>query len=329
MSGIKPALIAIASTVGALRFALTHRRVSPLILMYHGVTRHVSSGGIKNFEGKHLPIDLFVQHLNSLRRSRRIISLQEMIDGLYAGDDLVNSVAITFDDGYENNVSEAAPILSELKVPATFFLATGLIGKENFIWTDRIEMVLDRTQKKEVNVPGSIGNISIRSLDEKRDALVTIKHLFKMRATECLDQAVQELAVQLDVPDVCADEDYRFMSWDQARTLVRSGFDVGAHTVTHPILTKISFDAAIKEIAESRNDVINETGQCSSAFCFPNGKFGDYNPELQAYCRRNFKAALSTNRGVANFDDIYELKRLSPAGRNKGENIEWTLLMGR
>lgn len=329
MSSIKSALIAIASNVGVLHLAMTQKRMPPLILMYHGVTRHGPSEELRNFEGKHLVIDLFVKHLHILRRSRRVIPLQEMIDGLYAGDDLTNSVSITFDDGYENNVSEAAPILSDFNVPATFFLATGLIGKENFIWTDRIEMALDRTWKTEVNLLGNIGNISIRSIEEKRHALVTIKQMFKMRAMECLDQAVQDLADRLDVPDVCADGDYRFMNWDQARTLVRSGFDVGAHTVTHPVLTRIPFNAAIKEIVESRNDVINETGQCSSAFCFPNGKFNDYNPELQAYCRTHFKAALSTNRGMAIFDDIYELKRLSPAGKNKGENIEWTLLMGR
>lgn len=329
MSFIKPALIAIASSLGALHLALTQKRMSPLILMYHGVTRHGPSEGLRNFEGKHLAVDLFVKHLHTLRRSRRVISLQEMIDGLYAGDDLTNSVAITFDDGYENNVSEAAPILSDFKIPATFFLTTGLIGRGDFIWTDRIEMALDRTRKKEVDLQGNIGNISIRSIVEKRDALVAIKQIFKRRAIDCLDQAVRDLADRLDVPDVCADGDYRFMSWDQARTLVRFGFGVGAHTVTHPVLTKIPFNAAIKEIAESRNDVINETGQCSSAFCFPNGKFNDYNPELQAYCRTYFKAALSTNRGIAIFDDIYELKRISPAGKNKGENIEWALLMGR
>lgn len=297
--------------------------------MYHGVTRHARSAGLRNYEGKHLAADLFAQHMQVIKRSRRAISLEQMVDGLHAGDALGNTVAITFDDGYENNVLEAAPILADFDIPATFFLATGLIGGTGFIWPDRIEMALERSRKKVVNFPGHPASMPIASVDEKHQALVAIKRFLKQQPMNDLEHAVQDIADRLEVFDTCADEDYKFMNWDQARALLCSGFGIGAHTVTHPVLAKIPFDSAVNEIVKSRDTIVRETGQCSSTFCFPNGKSDDFNPALQAFCRRYFKAALSTNRGAAVFDDMYELKRLSPAGKGRGENIEWTLLRGR
>ncbi|HJW56725.1 MAG TPA: polysaccharide deacetylase family protein [Burkholderiaceae bacterium] len=326
MKNIKRTVLDVCSRVGVFDIALKKRRWPPLILMYHGVTRERNFEGLCNYEGKHLPVGRFIAHLSALRRSRTVISLGQLIEGLYNGDDLSNTAAITFDDGYENNASVAAPVLAEFGMRATFFLVSGLIGSKCFLWTDLLELALDRTNGESVAVPGTDRVLPLRTLKERQMALVTIKADLKARPDNAARDAVEKIALQLGVNERSAFGDYRFMTWEQARYLVSAGFEVGAHTVTHPILSRVPLPLAAREILDSKEAVLRETGQCSEVFCFPNGKFADYNASIRNFCRQHFKAALSTNRGAAALNDIYDLKRLSPAGRGNDANLEWALL---
>jgi peptidoglycan/xylan/chitin deacetylase (PgdA/CDA1 family) len=322
-------LLDAAARARALELALKVKRSPPLILMYHGVSAEAPGTGLRNCEGKHIPVDAFAHHLRVLRRSRRVIPLYQLVDGLKCGLDMRNTIAITFDDGYENNVRVAAPVLADFNMPAAFFLATGFVGTEQCMWTDRIEMALDRTHLATLRLPREECTLPIGSLAGKREALMQVKRRLKAMPTRSVNGVVESLIEQLGATELQADNDYRFMSWDQARSLVEAGHEVGAHTVSHPILSRMPFDEAAAEILDSRARVREETGSCSSTFCFPNGKRNDFNAQLKSLCGQHFRAALATERGPAVVEDMFELKRLSPAGAGKGENVEWTLLRAR
>ena len=321
--------VAAAGRLRLLEVAMKVRRCPPVILMYHGVTSLMAGRGLRNCEGKHTPVALFDKHLQLLRRSRRVIALREMVDGLANGQDLSDTVAITFDDGYLNNVLVAAPVLAEFNMTATFFLTTSLIDTDQYIWPDQLETALDRTVHRALTLPGMTEPCSLATVEEKRSALRRIKQVLKVQSGHDIGGAVEQIVAALDVSTHHADGDYRFMSWDQARELRQAGFDIGAHTVTHPILSKLPLPQAEAEILESQQKVREEVGDCSTTFCFPNGKLADFNTELQDVCRSHFKAALSTERGAASARDMFALKRLSPAGVDGGENIEWMLLRTR
>ena len=64
----------------------------------------------------------------------------------------LNTVAITFDDGFKNNSSVALPILDNLEIPATFYIASGLIGTENMFWVDKIEDCLNLTEAQTIQI---------------------------------------------------------------------------------------------------------------------------------------------------------------------------------
>jgi peptidoglycan/xylan/chitin deacetylase (PgdA/CDA1 family) len=316
----------VAARAGIAQMALKHKKGMPLILMYHGVSEGREHGRLTNCEGKHIPASVFVSHLRVLRRSHRVISLDEMVDGLLHRQDMQNTVSITFDDGYENNVSVAAPILTDFNMSAAFFLTSGFIGSARCIWTDLLEKSLDMTQCDHVQLPEGTTRIPIKSFNEKRFALTSIKSALKLKPHADLQPAVARLVQQLGLTDFSAEGDYRFMSWSQARQLVSAGFEVGAHSVTHPILSRLPFEDAAAEILESRDQVQRETGKCSPTFCYPNGKSADFNIDLVNLCRNHFKASLSTERGSASINELFSLRRLSPGGIDGGENIEWMLL---
>jgi len=109
--------------------------------MYHGVTADAGIGLI-NHSGKHVHIDLFRRQLQMVSRHRRVAPLAVLVQALLKAEDVSRMVAITFDDGYLNNVECAAPVLADLKLPATFFLTTGFIGTARWAWVDRLEAAL-------------------------------------------------------------------------------------------------------------------------------------------------------------------------------------------
>ena len=134
-------------------------RGNPLILMYHGVTR-ATPRGLLNCEGKHVELDRFVEQVRFVKRHRRVMSLDALVSGVVTGADMRGAVAITFDDGYENNVAHAAPALADLGVPASFFLATGYIDADRWMWVDRLEFALNHTARGALD-PDGMGHVGL------------------------------------------------------------------------------------------------------------------------------------------------------------------------
>ena len=299
---------------GALPLALRWRRGEPLILMYHGVTRRPPRG-LWNCEGKHVELRRFVEQLRVLKRHRRVLPLAELVRGVVEGADLRGAVAITFDDGYENNATAAAPALADLGLPATFFLATGYVDAARWIWVDRLEFALDRAARRSVRVAG-LGEVP---LQDRRAALGAVKRFAKQQPGPAVSRIVAEIEEQCGTPAGPPQDDYRFMTWSQARQLRASGFEVGAHTVNHPILSRVDLALAEREMLESRDAIRRELGGCSDVFCYPNGKAADYSPEIVASAARHFYAALATERGPARAAERYALRRL---GVGQGTTVD-------
>jgi peptidoglycan/xylan/chitin deacetylase (PgdA/CDA1 family) len=309
---------------GIVQATLKARTGSPMILMYHGVTTG-GSVGLSNCEGKHVPRDLFIEQLRFIKKYRNVISVTEMVEGIRRGDELHNTVALTFDDGYENNCTVAAEILSDFNMPATLFISTGYIGVNRWMWTDRVEHALDRTDRDAVTVPGIPGVLSLATFSQKKLSLRRIKAYLKQQPGENCESCVRELENELGLGETDPDGDYRFMSWHQVRKIAAASFEIGAHTVNHPILSRISHKDAINEILACRERIRAELDRCSEVFCYPNGKSTDYTDDIKDVCRLHFRAALSTNRGPARLADLYELNRIGIDSSTTLSQLAWDL----
>jgi peptidoglycan/xylan/chitin deacetylase (PgdA/CDA1 family) len=284
-------------------------RRPPVILMYHGVAMDERPQWLGS-HGKHLPFDAFVAQMRQLRRFRRVLPLTQMVEGLRSGADLDNTVAITFDDGYRNNVTRAAPPLIDLRLPASFFLSTGHIGTGRWMWSDRLERAIGLAARVEVSIPMLRARISLRTDDDRVAALQRTKVALKAMPADEVEKGVAEIEAALGVASEPPSGDAAFMDWDGARQLAAAGFEVGAHTVNHVILSRVAPDRAREEIIASRERVAAELGACSPVFCYPNGREADYTAGVVEICRAHFLAALSTNRGAARRDELYQLRRL-------------------
>jgi peptidoglycan/xylan/chitin deacetylase (PgdA/CDA1 family) len=287
---------------------------APTALLYHGVTDQPRTG-LLDCEGKHVGAELFRYQMELLANNRKVVSLSTLVDTLRSGSDATDMVAITFDDGYLDNAECAAPILSHYGFPATFFLATGFIGTDRWLWNDRLEAALDRTRLQKIT-PSILGEeVPLRDLSERRAALVRMKRALKLLPWQVAEERVAELVKELELEPSPPMGLYRFMSWDDARKLAATGFELGAHTINHTILSRVSQQEAEQEILRSREQIIAAVGSCSRAFCYPNGKASDYTPEVRDFCSRHFDAALSAVPGSMRAAELFELRRLAVDNR--------------
>lgn len=281
----------------------------PTILLYHGVVTELQSG-IANSSGKQVDAGLFTDHMTALARHRRIVALDELIRRLQEGSDCRNMLAITFDDGYLNNLDCAAPILERLGLHATFFLAAGFIGAGRWMWQDLLESALNQCSERQVYSELLGRTVSLDNAQAKLAFLQQVKAVLKKQSWQEAERQAAGVALALGAEPGGPSASYRFMSWDDARELVKRGFGVGAHTVNHAILSRISFEDACREILDSQKRVAAETGVSNRVFCYPNGKTWDYTPQIVEFCRTHFDAALSTQLGSARSSMMHELARI-------------------
>jgi peptidoglycan/xylan/chitin deacetylase (PgdA/CDA1 family) len=169
---------------------------------------------------------------------------------------------LTFDDGKRSNFTEIAPELASRRVPAVFYLTTKPLTTGTSLWFDRHEQLVRHL------------GYCPRGLE-----LEILKKLPFDRLLEKLDRAF----AHYDFKPASEPDDARLMSWDDARSLARRGFTIGAHGVTHAILTNETKQRAFAEIEESLAAVSSELGAPCQTFAFPNG---NYSPELAGHALR-------------------------------------------
>jgi len=79
----------------------------------------------------------------------------------------------------------------------------------------------------------------------------------------------------------------------------RGGVSFGAHTVTHPILSRVSAERARWEIVESKREIEKQIGVTVSTFAYPNGRIGDFDASTKETLKaEGFQSAVTTVFGT-------------------------------
>ena len=237
-----------------------------LVLLYHRVA-HLE----RDPHGLAVRPDRFSQHCEILRRRCAVVPLSE-------ADRSKREVAITFDDGYADNAADARRILAATGLPATFFICSGRVGKGGEAWWDRLEhMLLDFEPARttlELAVDGRSFWADIRSpAARERAHWALFWRLRPMRPT-AIDSVLDDLQAQLGVRTLERDS-HRWMNADELRTLSETnGIDVGAHTITHPLLSLLTAEEQSREVRGSRDHLERLLDRRVRLFSYP---FGDRN----------------------------------------------------
>ena len=266
----------------------------------------------------HIHVDLFEQLISAISRFYAVLSMGEVVDAFKEGKPFArDSVAITFDDGYEDTFRLGLPILRRYGVPATVFVATGFTDTSEPMWTDRIEQAILHSSKESFE-PGELGgglargSLPIKTHLEKRIANGTLARVCKDLDAETLSSVIGRLEGLLE-----SDRDRyvrTMMSWDELRALHDGGVEIGSHGVTHNIMTKQGFAASRDELEISKNALQENVGIKVRHFAFPNGRPQDFSAELAGACRElGYESVCSAVWGLCEpgVEDRYFLKRVA------------------
>jgi len=213
-------------------------------------------------------------------------------------------VAITFDDGYADNLHAAKPVLAAAGVPATVFIATDNVtdGTREF-WSDRIEhLILDAPagcEMLELEVQGRRVLVDVRTPEGRARALVVVHRMLRCRPQSEIAAALRNVAEQMgSTEQTCAD--HRMMTPEEVRSLVSDGLvDVGGHTRTHVMLSAVPADEQRREIGEGRSVLESIVDAPVMSFAYPFGAWGEYNrASVDAVRDAGYEAACTTRNGL-------------------------------
>lgn len=249
-----------------------------------------------------------------LARWFNVIALDDAVDRLAQGRLPERALAITFDDGYADNHDVALPILRRHKLTATFFVATGYLDGGR-MWNDTIIESIRATRLDAVALEPLLEAeapvVPLATLAERRTAIHTVIGRAKYLAPAQRQAFVDDFACALQVaPPVDL-----MLSGREVGALHRAGMQIGAHTVTHPILKGLDTDAARREIDTSRQTLQGLIDAPVSLFAYPNGKHGvDFEDATAALVRElGFAAAVTTEPGAGSrASDPFQLPRYTP-----------------
>jgi peptidoglycan/xylan/chitin deacetylase (PgdA/CDA1 family) len=253
-----------------------------------------------------------------MRREYRPISLTDAARAWRNGDPLPpNALAVTVDDGYRDFYDVAYPIFAAHGIPVTMYVVTDFLDGRCWLWADQIKHAFLNARADSVEVPPAAGSALAFRLDSH-----AAREAASLRVTEAakalrdadrlaLVQALPQL-LKVTLPDSPPPQ-YAPLDWEQAREMAVNGIDFGAHTRSHPILSRVAGDAELREEIEgSKLRIEAELARPARHFCYPNGRQEDIGDRTVAVVRQSgFETAVVTDEGL-NFPgaDPYRLKRL-------------------
>jgi peptidoglycan/xylan/chitin deacetylase (PgdA/CDA1 family) len=258
------------------------------------------------------PTEVFERQMAYIARWYRVLPLEAMVEGIRRGGLPRNALAITIDDGYRDTLTHVAPILARHGLPATVFLATGFIGTAEVPWFDRLALAFKTTKAEQFGTPWG-ECLTLGSTDDRLQAMERTVQYLKSLPDDDLRRQVDGLLSSLDVTDQKGFKNL-MLTWDDVHALLGLGFSIGAHTVNHPILSRVSAQRAWTEILGSRTMIESACGRSPRTFAYPNGGPGDYTEAVKQLVREaGFAGAVTTRFGLNGPETSpYELRRGGP-----------------
>jgi peptidoglycan/xylan/chitin deacetylase (PgdA/CDA1 family) len=272
----------------------------------------------------------FAEHLEVIGDHCRPVALPELAEAVERRTLAAGRVVITFDDGYRDNLEVAKPLLERYGIPATVFVASGYLDAQRSFWWDDVEEICLRSERLPQHLEVEVGDgrlewdlaeptvrSSWRDVPRQRLRIWPAPATQRHALHQALFQEVQPLqhATRSRVLDAVREaaglrpSTHDSLTADEVSRLVEGGLiEVGAHTVTHPILTGLSPDCRREEIRSGKQHLEELVGRPVESFAYPNGRFD--RDVVESVREAGFRCAVTTiARAVRRRDNLLRLPR--------------------
>lgn len=276
------------------------------ILLYHRVLPREQAA--TSFSSPHIIVALedFGRQMALLARHATLLPLSALLAAAREGRALPpRATAVTFDDGWADNLEHALPVLTRHAIPATLFAATDSIGTARIFWQERLRFLLGCPEFSRLS-PKDRTALGLPPDPIAPEALIAG---LKTRPPGTGDALAEALAVALGRTDFPA-ASHAMLTWEGLRALRDAGVAIGSHGASHAILTRLSQQAALEECRASRDRLATELGHAPTALAYPNG---DVNAAVIGAARAAGYAlalAIGDGRNTAT-TDLFALARIN------------------
>jgi len=247
------------------------------------------------------------------------VSMSQAADWLMRRGQLPkNALAITVDDGYRDFYRVAYPVLREYGIPATVYLVSDFVEGSRWLWVDQVHygFLQGQAQSFRMELPGQAKLSFTLGTPEARKAAAravtdAAKKLSNSQRLRLLEMLPEQLRVCL--PEETPAE-YEPLRWDETREMAADGIEFGAHTRTHPILSRLTEEQELAtEIEGSKRQIELRIGKAVEHFCYPNGGPEDVGREaVKAVRAAGFRTAVTAQSGLNRIDqDPFRLRRVA------------------
>jgi peptidoglycan/xylan/chitin deacetylase (PgdA/CDA1 family) len=300
--------LAIMSGLTWLAARLSRRKV--LILCYHGVFDGPGDP-LLNFDGMHVRVRRFARQMRYLSRRYRVVTLDELLDGMAPSSADRPLAVITIDDGYRNIYRFAYPILKRLKLPATLFLPTDFVLDGRGMWWDRLRVMLAATEcpALRLSVDGTERLLPISTVEEQVAALPKLSDQLRCLPSPRREVLMESLAASLRVPGRDAGTFGEPLAVAEIRDMLAHGMAVGSHGASHDSLPLLDPHALSGELTESKRLLELLTKASVRWLAYPHGKFSP--AVADAAVRAGYRGAVTTIEALNDgLGDPYTLRRI-------------------
>jgi len=206
------------------------------------------------------------------------VSLSAILDALDGVRSLPDdAITVTVDDGYRNFLLHGHPILRRYRIPTTLYGVGGFHDGQLWLWPDQIEFGLQHSKRSSIGMPLENGkplDFALRTPAEKAEAIARLterlKEVSNDRRVAFLAEFSKLCGVEIPSDPPAGRE---AMSWDELRAVASEGVEIGCHTETHPILSRLTDRTELeREIRGAKEHFEKRLGFAVRHFCYPNGR---------------------------------------------------------
>lgn len=286
-----------------------------VIYLFHGVVER-SQYDVRNYTRKHLEKDEFRKLMKGLKAKGHALSMDEIVEHHSLEKEFPDfSYVVTFDDGFENNFSVAAPILYDLKIACIFYVSTELIEKNSMTWIDRIEYCIENTESGDLSLDWKRAPVCFDSVESKIALLDGLRRTVKTTAEIDTDVLVEKIYDQCKMELIIESEDPldKKMSWKQVGALHNEAlFVVGGHSHHHVNMAFLREPELEMEISTSLFLLRRQAGVETKHYAYPEGLSHCFSDQVIRKLKDHLIICCPTAiEGINDKDtDLFHLKRL-------------------
>jgi peptidoglycan/xylan/chitin deacetylase (PgdA/CDA1 family) len=261
------------------------------ILCYH----RVGTEGVPLYS--RLAPGIFEAQMRYLSKHYRLVPLRQLCRELQEARTFGPTLAITFDDGYRDLYTHAFPVLRRYKIPATIYLIGRCMETGEAPWYDRIFAALaSATEPVWEAELGALRHFVLG--DAASRAAIAWETICYLRSISDVQRRKWCAAFDESARPPQEELASRMLDWDQVRAMHSAGVSFGAHTMTHPAVSRLEPSAFQEELLQSRRLLESGLGAPIEDFAYPFGKPADRSDAVEDYLEKNgYRSAVTTTEG--------------------------------